>query len=223
MKAKSERVMSQIALLIVVSILIQGCATAQLSKGPDTYALIEHQESAAFGIPKAMDERKGENAGTIGGALIKVKKKDLVELATNYLVQYINQKVGLNVVRITMSESEPAEVIMAKHNVDGIVVLKIKELKMFSMDALLQPVKTDLTLELMILDKSGRAIYERTVTGHDEKRIGVSMVEKSAGKIVETVVKDALSQLVKDPELRKIIARFKWGKLSKVLKIPFWG
>ncbi len=210
-------------LFVITSLILTGCATARLPKGPESHALILYENAGRIGVPRAADERKGENIGTIGGAVIKVRKYDLVELATNYLVYYINEKIKLNVVRVTLGESDPAEVVASAYKVDGLLVMKIKELKMFSIEALMQQVKTDLTLELMVFDASGVKIYNRVVTSHHEKRIGVSIVENSTGKIVEAVVKGALKQYGKDPELRKIIAKFRYGSLARALKIPSLG
>lgn len=207
--------------IAVIALLLTGCATARLSKGPDTFELIRHENRAEVGVAKAQDERKSEGAGTIGGAFVRVKKSDLTELATNYLVQYINSKVELNVVRVAMEGEASVKEIAVSHMVEGIVLLKVKEMKLFSIEALLQPVEADLTLELIVFDSTGDQIYSRTVTGHNETRIGISIVENSTGKIVEAALKDALSQLVKDSELRAIIGKIKYGSIPKVLKILY--
>jgi hypothetical protein len=65
-----------------------------------------------------------------------------------------------------------------------------------------------------VFDEAGQEIYRRIADGHYEKRIGITVVEKSAGELVEAVVKETLSQYVKDPELKKIIAKFKYGTLG---------
>lgn len=200
--------------LILILLLTNGCATAKLSKGPDPAVLINHDEIAPIGVATAMDERDSEKIGTIGATSIVVKKNDLVDLVGNHLVRYINEKIGLNVERVQVTGNDSIKLVATKKKVEGVIVLRIKSLKMFSMDALLQPVEVNLTLELVVFDESGQEIYRRIADGHYEKRIGITVVEKSAGELVEAVVKETLSQYVKDSELKKIIAKFKYGTLG---------
>lgn len=190
-----------------------GCATARLPEGPDASILI-HQEPAPVVVARASDEREGEKIGTIGATTIFVKKGGLVNLVSNHLVRYINEKVGLNVERVEVSETDSIKLIATKKKIEGVILLRIKSLRMFSVDALLDPVQTNLTLELVVFDEAGREIYRRVATGHHEKRIGVSVVEKSAGELVESVVKETLRQYLRDPDLRRIIARFKYGAVG---------
>lgn len=206
--------MRSIFLIAFVFFAVTGCATARLSKGPDTSLLVQHKEVSPIGVADAVDDRKSEKIGTIGATSIVVKKNDLVDLVGNHLIRYISEKIGLNVERVQINENDSIKLVAMKKKVEGVIVLRIKSLRMFSMDALLQPVEVDLTLELIVFDEVGQEIYHRIADGHYEKRIGISVVEKSAGELVETVVKETLSQYVKDAELKKIIAKFKYGTLG---------
>ena len=193
--------MRNVFVMAFVFFALTGCATARLSKGPDPSLLIQHKEISPVGVANAVDDRESEKIGTIGATSIVVKKNDLVDLVGNHLIRYIN-------------ENDSIKLVATKKKVEGVIVLRIKSLKMFSMDALLQPVEVDLTLELVVFDERGQEIYHRIADGHYEKRIGISVVEKSAGELVEAVVKETLSQYVKDAELKKVIAKFKYGTLG---------
>ncbi len=206
--------MKKLIVWILGLIVLSGCATAKLSKGPDPAILIHHEESVPIGVVTTMDERESEKIGTIGATSIVVKKNDLVDLVGNHLIRYINEKIGLNVERVQINENDSIKLVATKKKVEGVIVLRIKSLRMFSIDAILQPVEVNLTLELIVFDEVGQEIYHRIADGHYEKRIGISVVEKSAGELVEAVVKETLSQYVKDPELKKIIAKFKYGTLG---------
>lgn len=191
-----------------------GCATARLPKGPDTSILIRHQEPAPVVAARALDERGSEKIGAIGATTIFVRKSELVNLVSNHLIRYLNEKVGLDVERVQTIETDSIQLTATKKKAEGVILLRIKSLRMFSLDALLDPVQTDLTLELIVFDERGEAIYRRAVTGRHEKRIGISVVEKSAGELVESVVKETLRQYLRDRDLRRIIARFKYGALG---------
>lgn len=188
-----------------LGVLITGCATARLSQGPDTFSLIEHSNAVRIGVPKATDARGTNKAGTIGAAFIQVKS-ELVDLTTNYLINYLNTRLNANVIRIKTVDSQEISSVSSQYQADRIFILKIKRLKMFSADALMQPVEVDLDLAFEVYDQTGKQIYKQEVTGHHEKRIGISIVDKTTGQLVEAAVLDAMNNLVKDPGLKKSLA-----------------
>ena len=194
--------MKKIVTIAFLGVFISGCASAKLSRGPDTFSLIEHTNSLRVGVPKAHDERGTNRAGTIGAAFIQVKS-ELVDLTTNYLIHYLNTKLDLNVERIPMTGAKDRVSTPSPHNMDRVLILRIKRLKMFSMDALMQPVEVDLDLECEVYDSDDHLVYRQTIMGHHEKRIGISIVDKTTGKLVEAAVLDAMNNLVKDPGLKK--------------------
>lgn len=200
--------MKKIVTIAFLSVFVSGCASAKLSRGPDTFPLIEHTHSLRVGVPQAVDERGTNRAGTIGAAFIQVKS-ELADLTTNYLINYLNTRLNLNVERIQMAAVQDFATIFSQHNMDRVLIVKIKRLKMFSVDALMQPVEVDLDLECEVYDPSGNLIYRQTFMGHHEKRIGISIVDKTTGKLVEAAVLDAMNNLVKDPGLKKSLASAK--------------
>lgn len=206
--------MRSVFIIMLVLFTGTGCITAHLSKGPDTSVLIQHEDLNPIGVAAALDDRDSEKIGTIGATTIEVKKSELTNLVSNHLIRYINEKIGLNVERVEVSDSDSIKLIASKKKVEGIIILRIKSLRMFSLDALLQPVEVDLTLELSVFEEGGQELYRRVITGHHEKRIGISIVEKATGEIVEAAIKDTLRQYAKDPDLKRIIARFKYGAVG---------
>ncbi len=203
--------------LLLILLLINGCVGARLSSGPNTSPLIKHEDLTSVGVAATVDDRESEKVGTIGAATITVRKSDLANVVGNYLIKYINEKVGLNVERVQMNETGSIKLAASKNKVNRIIILTIKTLNMFSLDALLQPVDVNLTLELRILGEGGDEIYRRTVTAHYAKRIKIPVIEKNTGELVESVAKEALRQYSKDQDLKKIIAKFKYGTFGGTL------
>lgn len=183
--------------MVFLSALISGCATAKLSRGPDTFSLIEHSNALRVGIPRVVDERGTANIGTIGAAFIQVKG-ELVDLTTNYLINHLNTKMDLNVERLKGIASAPSQ-----QPTDRVLVVRIKKLKMFSIDALMQPVEVDLDLECEVYGPGGQLIHKQAIMGHHEKRIGILIGEQTTGKLVEAAVLDAMNNLVKDPGIKE--------------------
>lgn len=193
---------------VFVSFLVTGCATAKLSKGPDTFSLTEHTASPRIGIPRVVDERGTSQAGTIGAAFIQVKG-ELMDLTTNYLVNHLNTKLNLNIERIKAQTPQDIASASSERSMDRVLIVRIKKLKIFSMDALMQPVEVDLDLAYEVYDMSGKLIHQQEVLGHHEKRLGISVVDKATGKLVEAAVLDAMKNLVKDPGLKKSLVAAK--------------
>lgn len=203
-RASARRAGILFTMMIVFGTLTSGCATARLSQGPDTYALEHHTGVKTLGITKVVDKRGSFSAGSIGAAGIKVKG-NLVDLTTNYVIKNVHDYLNMNVERVGSDEAQMASLIQEK-NLAGVLQVEIPELKMFSADALMQPVETKILLDVILFDKTGKQIYKTRVMGNYEKRIGLTIVDKATGELVEKVVSDAASQLVKDQGLVKALA-----------------
>ncbi len=203
--------------LLLILLLINGCATARLSSGPDTTALIQHKDLASVGVATAIDDRESEAIGTLRGATIAIKRNDLVDLVSNYLIRYINEKAGLNVERVEISDTDSIKLIASKNKVKAVIVLRIKSLKLFSNDVMPRLIGAELILELSVFDETGQEIYRRPVISHFENPIESPVVEKNAKELIESVIKNGLSQYGKDAGLKKIIAKFKYGGVGAAL------
>lgn len=207
--------MKNIFFIMVGLFGLTGCASAQPGTSPETtHAIVQHKEVTMPEAVKVMDDRGNKKARTIGATVIQTNGNNLVELVTDHFIKYINDKARLNVVKVAIKESDVIEEVVDTYKLEGMAILKIKELRVFSIDAFIQPVEVDLLLELSIFDKSGQKIYNRTISGHHEERIGLIIVENNVENLVEIVLKDALNQYGKDPELKKIIMKFKLGSIA---------
>lgn len=144
------------------------------------------------------------------------QKSDLPDLITHYLVHYINLKAGLNVERL---QSVPLELIANDDKKEESIFLRVGKLRIVSNDALLEPLVADLTLELKVLDKNGAQIYQVMVTGHHENPVAFPDGEGTVRSLTEGVVKDTLKRLIQDPELKKIIAKYKYGTLGSIASL----
>lgn len=209
--------MRRLIMGMVLSTLILGCSTVQRPKGIDTSTPVQHQESIAAGVAATMDDRESETIGTLGGATIAIKKNDLVDLVSNYLIRYINEKAGLNVERVEISDTDSIKLIASKNKVKAVIILRIKSLKLFSNDVMPGLIGAELILELSVFDETGQEIYRRPVISHFENPIESPVVEKNAKELIESVIKNGLSQYGKDAELKNIIAKFKYGGVGAAL------
>lgn len=191
--------------VLLISGLVSGCATARLDSGP-SIALTHHMQAPNVGVSKVIDERQSPNIGTIGAAGIRVKQADLSQTLTNHLIQSLNSHLKVNVTPVVEVHDQNAASVAESSNTDRVVSLRVKKLKMFSADALMQPVEVNMDLELKVYDRAGKVIYTTPVTGSYEKRIGISIVEKSTGQLVNSTVQEAINNLIKDPGLKKSLA-----------------
>ncbi len=147
------------------------------------------------------------------------EKTNLSDLLTHYLIHYINLKAGLNVERVHKDQTTPLELIASQDKKEESVFLRVNKFRIFSDDALFKPLAADLTLELEVLDKNGAQIYRTMVTGHHENPAVIPVLEETARSLAEGVVKDTLKRLIQDPELKKIIAKYKYGTLGSIASI----
>lgn len=141
---------------------------------------------------------------------------NLPDLITHYLVYYINLKAGLNVERLHKDQLVPLELTASNDKKEESVFLRVSKFRISTDDALFKPLVANLTLELEVLDKNGAQIYQTTVTGHHENPTAMPVLEETARSLAEGVVKDTLKRLIQDPELKKIIAKYKYGTLGSI-------
>lgn len=188
----------RILLMGTVFWLITGCAVAKPLPSAEVLSPTERAES--------MDAR-----------IVELNKDELLEKVSQYLSHYINEKVGLRVERTQISDEDSVRFVAVESKLDGALVLRVKELKAFVMGLQEQSMKVDLALGLSVFDAFGKRIYQRVVRDQQEKRFEISDVRPDVERFVEAVMKSALSQYIKDPELKVIIAKFKYGSLGGVI------
>lgn len=196
----------KIVIMIALLGILEGCATARLPKSPDIYALQQFPTATRLAVPKVIDQRGTNNAGTIGAAGIRVKD-EIVDFTTNHLLHELNNRLNVNVVTTGAVDEDQASQAVETTNTDGLVIAKIKKLKMHSMDALMQPVEVDMDMDVLVFDKQGQKLLEKTIIGHYEKRIGLSVVDKSTGELVDSTVQDTMHNLVKDTDFKNAIQK----------------
>ncbi len=190
-------------LITSLTLFFAGCTTARLPQGPDVFSLTKFPESeATVAVPKVVDARGTKNVGMIGAAGIQVRS-DIAPFATNHLIRAVNSQMKLNVVRTEAITKNNAANILKSNNATNALVVSITSLKMHSIDAIMQPVEVDVTMGVTILNGQGQAVLEKTIAGHYEKRIGLSVVDKTTGELVDKVIQDAMFNLVKDEEIKK--------------------
>ncbi len=197
--------MKKLPFALILLGLWSGCTTARLPKSPDIYSLKSSSSNITIVIEKVSDERGTTKAGTIGAAGILVKD-EIIEFTTNHLVSTLNSHMNVNIVMTgSVSPSQVNEIVHSR-NANGLVAAKIKSLKIHSIDAIMQPVEVDMDLNVVVYNRQGEQIMEKTFIGHYEKRMGiVAMVDKATGELVDSVVKETMYSLVKDPEFKKAI------------------
>jgi len=194
--------MTHVSILISLSLLATGCTTARLSGGPDVYALAEHANALRMGVTQIVDERKSDHLGTVGAAGIRVRREDVTELATNYLLHILNAKMDTNVVRVNQVTPSDIPALVEREQIDGVIVCRIKNLSLFSIDAIMQPTKVEMDLEVEVYNRAGALMYSEIANGYYSKRIW-PMTQNGAGKLVESAIQDVMSKLAKDSYLKK--------------------
>ncbi len=190
-------------------VFLSGCATAKLGSGPDVFALPQLKDRPVIGVSKVTDTRGGTQVGTIGAAGIRVKANDLTALTTNYLLNTLSSKLDMNIQTVANFEGSDMPHYLKLKHLNGYLTASVTRLKMFSADAIMQPVETNLDLQIKVYDQNGEILYDQTVSGSFEKRIGLSIVDKSTGELVNSVVEKTMEVLAQDSSLRKALESLK--------------
>jgi hypothetical protein len=180
-------------LLLIGAIFLTSCATASLPKAPSTADLTHFNDVSTIGV-QVTDSREGTRVGSIGATTVSVKE-DLAEFVNSYLVSTLNQNLQMNVIGLY---GDSLNVVSAGTN--GSVHADIVSLQMVSADALMDPVDVRLVMYIKLKNGAGKTIYNETLVGDFSKWIGISIVDKSTGKLVESVVQSAMTNLISKPE-----------------------
>jgi hypothetical protein len=191
--------------LVFLILSFSGCTTVKLAQGPAIDSLPIFSNAPNVGVAKTLDQREKSYIGTIGASPIHIKE-GLPEATSNYLTYNVNTLYKLNVVQIPETpDSEKITEIAKKYAVTRVIVPKIKAVRMFSLDAILQPVEVNVDMLVDVYDISGKEVFHETVTGQYEKRIGLSVGNKSIASLVEMAIREAVSNLVKNENFESVV------------------
>jgi hypothetical protein len=193
--------MKRIAIALVLAVFT-GCAAARLPKGPDVYSLPEYPSAPKVGVAKVADARESTKAGHIGATSVRVDK-DVADLTTNYLLDALNRDMKLNVAHAEATGPAGIASMASQQGMDAVLVSAIKRVEMSSADAVMQPVHTVVDMECVVYGRDGSERYRRLFSGSYDKRIGITIVDKATGELVENAVKETVTSLAKDPGLNE--------------------
>ena len=200
--------MQKLLIGIAMLSLFVGCATARLPQSPDIYSLQRQASQATVLVTKVVDGRGSMKAGMIGGASIQVKK-EIVEFSTSHLMSALNKNLSLNIIPTNSLSSGDIAKTIQSNQADGAVVATIRSLKMHSFDAVMEPVEVNMSMDVVVYDKNGAQLTATSVLGRYEKRIGITIVDKSTGELVGNTVKNVMDNLVKDSKIKQAIQQLK--------------
>ncbi len=189
--------MKKILLLLGCLLSLNACATATLPSGPTLNNLTQHSNALSVAVD-VVDERESTKVGTIGALTVHVKK-NIEDLVAGHLLTALNADKKINVVRSYSEE------LGGNAGNTGIIVSKIKTLNMNSADAILDPVQVDLSLEILVKNAKGEKTLHTFAMGRYSKRIGITIVDRSTGQLVDSVVKDAVFNLMQDAKFGKAL------------------
>lgn len=195
---------------MLLAFFSSGCSVlSSLPPAPNTFAPTIYPDKIKIGVSKVSDSRDNTKAGSIGGLIINVDNKSLSDFTSNYLLHYLNEKMQINVVRIEDIAGNDLPAVAQKYSVERLVVGNVADINMFSLDELLQPTEVGIVIEIVVYDSQGSQLYKRSVVGNFRKRVNSFIIERSTGKLVEEVVKDAMNNLINDADFKKAVVESK--------------
>ncbi len=195
-----------IGAILASSLILSGCATARLSQGPDIQSLKSHAGAAQVAVAMVEDGRGATHAGSIGATSIDVPTS-VTDMVYHYLIAELNSNFGLNIKEAGKLSQEDVAQAVSSSGADKVVVSKINSIKISSFDAIMQPVQTQIQLDLSVLDRRGQAIYKHSYLGEYEERIGLSMVDSKTGQLVESSVQQLMKEITNDADLKQALVQ----------------
>ena len=185
--------MKRASLFVIVCLALTGCATAQIAQGPSIATLKMRDGRPLVAVAMVKDARGKTNVGTIGAAGIAVPET-VKNTVHNYLVNTLYDNFAVNA-----KGSEEAA------GTEKLVSSQIDSISIYSFDAIMQPVDTEISLKLSVLDVQGKSVYEQSYRGMYQERIGISLVESKTGQLVEEAIRNLMAQIAGDDRLKKVL------------------
>lgn len=184
--------------IVFLSFMIQGCETLRMPTGPDISSLDFIKDAPTVGV-QVVDSRSEERIGSIGATQMYIKKKDLVPVAQNYLLQILHS-MGINGVLLQQSGN------LNTLGVDGLLKFKIDNVNVISIDILLDKpeFEADGTVTLQTLDR--KDLFIGHVRGRHDSR---ALTATGGGKAVGLAINDALLKLSVNQTFRKELKSLK--------------
>ena len=143
--------------------------------------------------------------------------KQFADFVSEYISAQITEKTGLTTERISSGDGKGIELTAMRKDGGGMIVLKIKELSLHSSNIFFEALEVKLVIELMVLNAEKTEIYFRQVSVEKEMSSEELFQSNKAKELVGILANNVLSQYGDDQELRRIIAKLKygaWGNLA---------
>ncbi len=148
----------------------------------------------------------------------KIGEFKLTDYIAARLIEKISRKTDLQVRCIALAEPNTIQLTLVDGDQDGTMIMRIKGLSLQSSDFLSGPLDTVLTLELILTDGQKNITYSRMVRGKHQMLLGELQKENGLMSLIEVATENALSQYAEDPELKKMIAKLKYGVMGNLAR-----
>lgn len=201
--------MRQCVRILTVSsaVLMAGCATVTLPRGPNVSALTRLEHAPTLIVLKPLDQRTDKKRlGSIGLTQFSMNE-DPTELVANELVAALHAR-GVNGVLSSVSSQTPEASLdeVRQANADGVLATTIDAIKMESFDIILDPPTTRLSLNAVLYDPQGTAVARTSATG-EVRKPGMSFsLEKMTGQLVAKAAHDAAERLTGQGQFASAVA-----------------
>jgi hypothetical protein len=134
-----------------------------------------------------------------------VKSSDLTKNVTNHLVYTLNDQEKINVLRTSGNDPAVTAGQFISKNVSGILSAKVKAVKVSSLDILI-PIKSEMTMELVLYDPLGRELLTKTIFAKSPKGV-LPATHEQGEEVMESVVKEMMRMIAEDQEIHRILFR----------------
>lgn len=196
------RCASALSLLIVLT----GCATVQLPRGPDVTTFARRGDAPTVVVLRPVDQRANQRTlGTIGLAQLSLRE-DPTELIAKQLIAALHVQ-GVN--GIMSASSAPHDGACAEAaqgaGVDGVLATTIQWIAVESFDALLDRPTARVGLKAVLHNCQGIMLQQATVTGEVRRFVNTLAMEQAVGRLVAEAAQDAADRLMKRSALVQAI------------------
>lgn len=200
------KTIGNLLIVLTLAFVASGCATAHLAQGPDIQSLALRDGAPQVAVAMVKDARTSTHAGSVGAASVTVPVT-IKNQVNNYLVNNLYDHFEVNIKQVGEVTDEAGATTASLYGANKLVVSQISSLKMSSFDAIMQPVHTEIQLDLSVYDQTGQSIHESSYFGTYDERIGLSFSDSKTGQLVEASVQDLMRQVSGDEDLKKVLER----------------